>query len=332
MKKTKRILWIVVALVVVSLIALPKILGKKGPDGAAQQPRGQTALQTANVTAIVVTPRPFQQTLTVPGSILANEQVQLKAETSGRIVKLALREGAEAKKGDLLVKINDADLQAQLEKAQAALKLAQNREKRQRSLLEKELISQEEHDIAQAGLTAGIADIDLLKALIAKTEIRAPFDGRVGLKLVSEGAFLSVGSPVADFVKVTPLKIEFSVPERYAGAVALGNSLTFTVHGSKTAYAAKVYARQSAIDEATRTLRVRALCSDAGKNVLPGAFAEVRISLGKNDRTIMVPTQAIVPDMKGQNVFLVKDGKSVKKPVETGERTGLDVQIIKGLS
>jgi membrane fusion protein (multidrug efflux system) len=330
-KKPNYLLWITLALVALAFLALPKLFPKKELDAAAQQPRGKSMIQKTNVSAIVVVPQPFHQNLTIPGSVLASEQVQLKAEASGRIVNLALREGAEAKKGDLLVKINDADLQAQLEKAQATLKLAQDREKRQNTLLEKNLISQEEHDISVKELNAGMADQSLLKALIDKTEIRAPFDGRVGLRLVSVGAYLSIGTPIADFVKTSPLKVEFAVPERYAGDVVQGTGLTFTVHGSDLLHEAKVYARQPAIDEATRTLRVRALCSGTGAGVLPGAFAEVRVPLGRDDKAIMVPTQAIVPDAGGQNVFLVKGGKAIKRPVSTGDRSDLLVQVVKGL-
>jgi membrane fusion protein (multidrug efflux system) len=331
-KKPNYPLWISIILTVLLLLALPKVLMHKNPDNPAQQSRARTTQQIVNVSAVIVRPQLFQQTLTVPGSVLANEQVQLKAETNGRIVKLALKEGAEARKNDLLVKINDADLQAQLEKAKAALKLAQDREKRQNSLFEKNLISQEERDVATKELGVSIAEVDLLKALIDKTEIRAPFDGRIGLRMVSEGSYLSIGAPVADFVKVTPLKIEFSVPERYTAAVVPGALCTFTVNGSMTSHTARVYARQPAIDEATRTLRVRALCNESEKGILPGAFAEVRLPLGKNDSSFMIPSQAIVPDMKGQNVLLVKNGNGIKKPVEIGERTGSDVQVTKGLS
>jgi membrane fusion protein (multidrug efflux system) len=331
-KKPNYLLWTVIVIIALALLALPKLLAKKGPEAAVPQQSGKGKMgQTVAVSATIVRPQRFDQNITVPGTVLANEQVQLKAEASGRIVKLALREGAAAKKGDLLVKINDADLQAQLEKARAAFKLAQDREKRQKSLADKNLISQEDYDLSVKELSAGTADMDLYKALIDKTEIRAPFDGRVGLRLVSEGAYLSIGAPVADFVKTTPLKVEFSVPERYAAYVTPGVALDFTIHGSSVARKAKVYARQPAIDEATRTLRVRALCENSGNEALPGAFAEMRVPIIQTDKALMVPTNAIVPDARGQNVFLVRNGKAVKKPVMTGERSDLAIQVKQGL-
>ncbi|MBN1129788.1 MAG: efflux RND transporter periplasmic adaptor subunit [Chitinispirillaceae bacterium] len=331
MKKPSYFLWITISGIALALLALPKLMGKKEAEASPYGPGNKAMQQSAPVTAMVVRPQPFRRELNVPGSVIANERVQLAAEAAGRIVSLSLREGAHVKKGVLLVKINDADLQAQLEKAHAALKLAQDREKRQKALLAKNLISQEEYDISQKELTAGAADIELLKALIAKTEIRAPFDGRVGLRMVSEGAYLLIGAPVAEFVSTAPHKIEFSVPERYAAAVTEGAVLSFTVHGSDVAHTATVYARQSAIDEATRTLRVRARCTETGRDLLPGAFAEVRFPLSIDEHALLVPTQAIVPDMQGQNLFIVQNGKGIKRRVEVGERTGMLVQVTGGL-
>ncbi len=264
--------------------------------------------------------------------MLANEQVALKAEASGRIVNLALREGAEVAKGDLLVKINDADLQAQLEKARASFKLAQDREARQKTLLAKELISREDYDLSAMELNASRADIDLLGAQIDKTEIHAPFDGRVGLRYVSEGAFVSVGTTIADFVKVRPLKVEFSVPERYAGRIGPGTKLSFTIQGSLAVHNATVYAQQPLIDEATRSLRLRALCNGSESGVLPGAFADVRLTLGENPHAVAVPSKALVPDIKGQKVFLVRERKAFPQPVITGVRDDEDVEIVQGVA
>jgi membrane fusion protein (multidrug efflux system) len=331
-KKKNTPLWITVIVIALALLAVPKLVQKKELEPVTQKTGKGKMNQTVAVPAIIVRQQPFDQSITIPGSVLANEQVQLKAEATGRIVSLALREGASVKKGALLVKINDADLQAQLEKAHAALKLAQDREKRQKSLADKNLISQEEYDLSVKELTVGTADVDLYKALIEKTEIRAPFDGRVGLRLVSEGAFLSIGAPVADFVKTSPVKVEFSVPERYASAIQTGTPLTFTIQGSSRVHTAAVYARQPGIDEATRTLRVRALCTEEAGDLLPGAFAEVKLPIKRETNALMVPTPAIVPDAQGQNVFLIKNNKAVKRQVRTGDRTSAFVEITSGLS
>jgi len=328
----KRMLLIIVISAVVALLALPKLLSGPSKDNAQPKQKGQQPSQLVNVGAVIVQVKPLSENISVPGSVLANEQVELKAEAPGRIVKLALKEGTEAQKGDLLVKINDADLQAQLEKATASFRLAQDRGTRQKTLLAKELISKEDYDVAVKELAAGQADIDLTRAQIDKTEIRAPFDGRVGLKFVSEGAYVSAGDKIADFVSVRPLKIEFSVPERYAGRVGQGSKITFSVQGSQDRFNATVFACQPGIDEATRSLRMRALCREATGNVYPGAFANVGISLGSNPQAIAVPTESVVPDIKGQKVYCVKSGKAVPQTVQTGVRTETLIEIISGLT
>jgi membrane fusion protein (multidrug efflux system) len=328
----KKIFWIAAAIAVVALLAIFKVSQPRRATGGQAIQQGRPAQsQSVAVTARVARAKPLSATIRVPGSVLAGEQVQLRAESAGRIVKLALREGAEAKRGDLLVKINDADLVAQLEKAQAAFNLARDREARQKALLEKGIISREDYDLSAKDLSAGKADINLLRAQIDKTEIRAPFSGRVGLRYVSEGAYVSPGTPVADFVSVRPIKIEFSVPERYAALVPAGTKLTFSVQGSQEAYAATVYARQPAIDEATRSLRMRAVCPNGAAGVLPGAFAEVTLVLGENLRAIVVPSEAIVPDVKGQKVFVVRGGRADAAAVTTGARDGANVEITFGL-
>ena len=331
MLKNKRFMWIAAAVAAAVILLVPRIMHGGRPGEKHVQQAASSGTQTVNVGVHIARFRPLNETSTVPGTVLASEQVVLKAEASGRIIRLALREGAEVKKNDLLVKIYDTDLLAQLDKANAALKLSQDREKRQKTLLEKGMISQDDYDLITKELSSSRADINLLEAQIAKTEIRAPFDGRVGLKMVSEGAYLSAGTPIADFVKTRPLKLEFSVPERYAARMTIGMAVTFTVRGSSVSHAAEVYALQPMIDEATRTLRVRAVCGGRETGVTAGAFAEVTLRFGGNDSALIVPAPALVPDINGQNVFIVKDGKAVKSPVTIGVRDDHDVEIARGV-
>jgi membrane fusion protein (multidrug efflux system) len=331
MHKYKRLFWIAAAVSVAALIVVPRIITGGQASGKKQKNAAVQGRQKVNVGVHIARFRPLNEMSTVPGTVLASEQVVLKAEASGRIIKLALREGAEVKKNDLLVKIYDTDLLAQLDKANAALKLSQDREKRQKTLLEKGMISQDDYDLMIKELSSSKADINLLEAQIAKTEIRAPFDGRVGLKMVSEGAYLSAGTPIADFVKTRPLKLEFSVPERYAARMAIGMTVNFTVRGSSVPHAAQVYALQPMIDEATRTLRARAVCGGRETGVTAGAFAEVTLRFGGNDSALVVPAPALVPDINGQNVYIVKDGKAVKSPVSIGVRDDHDVEIAGGV-
>lgn len=332
MQNHRRLFWIMTVIAVAALLVILRIISGSPSDPKQGKQAAAPGMQRVNVGVYVARTRPLNETVTVPGTVQASEQVLLKAEASGRIIQLALREGAEVKKNDLLVKIYDADLLAQLQKAKAALKLSQDREKRQGTLLEKGMISQDDYDLTVKELSVSKADVDLLEAQIAKTEIRAPFDGRVGLKMVSEGAYLSAGTPIADFVKTRPLKIEFSVPERYAGKVGVNSKILFSIQGSPTRYSATVFACQPGIEEATRSLRMRALCRDAAGNVYPGAFANVEIALGSNPLAIVVPTESVVPDIAGQKVYLVKAGKAVSQAVTTGVRNETTVEITRGLS
>jgi membrane fusion protein, multidrug efflux system len=332
MKKNKRLLVAMTALMVAALLVTARVVTGGAPDAKSKTSAAAPGMQKVSVGMYIAEPRPLIETSVVPGTVMASEQVVLKAEASGRITQLALKEGTEVKKNDLLVKIYDADLQAQLQKARAELKLSQDREKRQKTLLEKNMISQEEYDQVIKELSVSEADIDLLAAQIAKTEIRAPFDGRVGLRMVSEGAYLSVGTPIADFLKIRPLKIEFAVPERFAGKIGVDSKILFSIQGSPVRYSATVFACQPGIEEATRSLRMRAVCRDAAGNVYPGAFANVEIALGSNPHAIVVPTESVVPDISGQKVYLVKSGKAVPQAVTTGVRNEATVEITEGLS
>ena len=332
MKISKKTTWILAGLLVVALLAVPRLLPRKAEAPHAAPGKGKApAGQIVSVGVKVVRAGPISETMKVPGTVIPNEQVELKAEASGRIVRLLLREGTPVKKGGLLLKIYDADLQAQLAKATAAFKLAEVNEVRQKTLLEKELISRADYDYSQKELAASRADIELVNAQIVKTEVRAPFDGQVGLKYVSEGAFVSAGTKIADFVGTRPLKVEFSVPERYAGRIGQGTVVRFSVQGSATEHPARVFALQPSIDEASRTLRMRAVCTDGAQDVVPGSFAEVNVSFGEKTEAVTVPSEAVVPDIKGQKVYLVRAGRAAAVPVTTGVRDARDVEIASGI-
>jgi membrane fusion protein (multidrug efflux system) len=286
----------------------------------------------ATVTIYIVKTRPIEDRIVSSGTIMANEQVELKSEASGRIEKLNIKEGTPVKKGQLLVKINDSDLQAQLFKAKAAYNLAKDQENRQKRLLEREVISTEDYQTSLKELESGGADIELINAQIRKTEIRAPFDGIIGLRYVSEGAYVTSGTQIADLISLSPLKIEFSVPERYFGNVKPGTKLTFTIQASQKSYSAHVYAVEPKIDESTRTVLVRGFCENPDGNVAPGAFAKVELVLSTNNNAVVVPSEALVPDMVGQKVFRVSGGKALSSTVRTGIRTESMVEITQGLS
>jgi membrane fusion protein (multidrug efflux system) len=329
----KSVLWISIVIAIVAALAIPKLLpalSEKGPGTSAAS--GAKAKPKVPVGALVLRPIDYQERISIPGSMLASEQVEIKSETSGRIIGLYVKEGGTVSKGQLLVKINDADLQAQLQKAAATLRLASIKENRTRDLLVKGLVSQEEYDAISAQLQSNMADSALLAAQIAKTDIRAPFAGRVGLKNISPGEYLSSGSSIISIVAERPLKVEFSLAEKYFSRINVGDTLALSVDGSIKQYHATVFAKEPAIDEATRTVRVRAVCLDPDNSLAPGTYVQVSAVLGNRPATLMVPTQALVPDIAGWKVFVISKASAMPRPVITGVRDSAQVEILSGLT
>jgi len=327
MKKT--IITIVVIVAVIALLALPKYF--KSKQEAKPATGSSPAAQTLNVEATVIKPVTFDKKLIVTGSILANESVELKSETSGKILKIYFVEGQAVKKGDLLVKIDDDELLAQLDKQKANKKLNEDNEFRQRKLLEKEAISQEEYDNALNRLKTTEADIRLLQAQLAKTTMRAPFNGYIGFRFVSEGAFISPSLVITTLYNLDPAKIEFSIPAKHAARVSVGNKIFFTIENDTTTYSGLVYAVESQIEASTRTLKIRASTPNPNKKMLPGQFVSIQLVLDHLVNAIMVPTEAVVPQQDGNKVFILKGGKVTEVSVSAGERTERTLEILGGL-
>ena len=285
-----------------------------------------------NVRAVVMGEQSLTDGLYVSGSLVPDEEVSLTFETAGKITEILFREGSQVAKGDLLAKINDAPLQAQLRRQQAQVKLMQDRVYRAKALLAKEAVSQEAVQEAEANLQALQADIDGVKAQIAQKELRAPFAGVIGLRQVSTGAYVTTTTPVATLTKNRPLKVEFSVPERYAGTLEPGTELTFTAEGDLTPRDAKVYAFDSRVDSDTRTYTVRALYANTDGKLVPGRYVNVNLTTRHYDKTLAVPSEAIVSEVGIDKVFVCRNGKAEPVEISKGLRTGAQVQVLKGLS
>lgn len=301
-------------------------LSKKNPPSSG---RSRGAL---NVTAQIIRQDLLVDNHYTTGTLLPDEEVDLTFGASGKVVAIYFTEGTKVKKGDLLGKVYDGHLQAQLKKLEAQLILAESRVFRQNALLAKDAVSQEAYEQAKTELAAIGADIDLVKSNISLTELYAPFDGVIGLRNLSEGAYASVNAVVAKLTKISPLKIAFSVPERYATEIQEGTNLTFTIDGVLRSYDAKVYATDSKVDVNTRTLTVRALYANSDEALLPGRFANVELKIREMPNAISVPTEALVPEMGVDKVFLFRSGTAQPVEVKTGLRTASRIQIILGLS
>ena len=288
--------------------------------------------QALNVRGVVIGEQLITDALAMSGSLVPDEEVSLSFETSGKITDIYFKEGSMVEKGQLLAKINDAPLQAELRRKEAQLRLMQDRVFRAKALLEKEAVSKEAFQEAEANLSALKAEIDGVKAEIAQTELRAPFSGVIGLRQVSVGAYATTQTAVAMLTKRSPLKVEFSVPERYAGTLPDGASLEFTVEGDLTPRMAKVYASDSRVDENTRTFTVRALYDNKDGKLVPGRYASVRLTTREYSNALAVPSEAIVSEMGIDKVYLYRNGKAEPVEITKGLRTDAQVQVLRGLS
>lgn len=329
MKKT--IITVVVVVAVVALLALPKLNLFKGSKQTGPV-AGNPAAQALTVDATIVKPVAFDRKLIVTGSILANELVELKAEVSAKVMNIYFTEGQAVKKGDMLLKMDDVELMAQLEKQKANRKLNEDIEFRQRKLLEKDAISQEEYDNALNRLKTTDADIRLLEAQLAKTTLRAPFDGYIGVRFVSEGAFISPSLVIATLYNLNPAKLEFSIPAKHASRVSVNSKIFFTIENDTTKYTGLVYAVEPQIESSTRTLKIRARTPNPNKKMLPGQFVSIQLVLEHLSSAIMVPTEAVVPVQDGNKIYVLKGGKATESMVSAGERTDRTLEILRGIN
>jgi membrane fusion protein (multidrug efflux system) len=271
-------------------------------------------------------------TVFTTGTVLANEKIDLRPEVSGRVTGIFFEEGSVVPKGKLLLKINDSDLQAQLKRNEAQGQMLKDDEYRQKKLLEIKAISQEEYDMAYNQLMVNQADRQLLEAQIAKTEIVAPFTGKVGLRLVSPGSFLASNTIIATLQQLDPVKIEFDIPEKYSSFVAEGLDVSFSVENLDSVFTGQVYALESSITQETRTLKVRARCSNPKFILKPGTFARIHLTLERFEEAIKIPSEAVITEINGSFAFICKGGKAKYIPVKTGIRTEDEIQITDGLS
>ena len=296
---------------------------------ADTQPKG--GKKVLEVSARIISPRLLTDEIPVIGRLVPDEEVQLSFETSGKITDIYFQEGSSVKKGTLLAKVNDAQLQAQLARLEAQVPLAKERVYRQSTLLQRDAVSKEALEIVKTELATLNADIEKTKAQIEQTELRAPFDGVIGLRQVSVGSYASPSTVVARLTSVTPIKIEFSVPERYASEVKRGTNLEFTVEGKLEAFKAQVYATEASLDAETHTLLVRALYPNANGELLSGQYAGIRLKQKEVADAIAIPSEAIVPEMGKNKVFVCRNGNAEPVDVVTGIRTDSEIQIVSGL-
>ncbi len=330
--------WITIVLIlfVTGIILYPKLkpVFKSSSEGvpASRGPgMGGGGSQALLASGYVIVPTNMSELIISTGSLIPDEEVELSFETSGKVVGIYFQEGTRVKKGTLLAKINDRPLQAQLLKLQAQRKLVEEREFRQRQLLDRDAISRESYDQVATELQTLAADILLVEARISETELKAPFDGIVGLRMISEGAFATTQTKIVRLVKISPLKIEFSISERYSGEISPGYPISFAIDGIEKSFTARVYAVDPKVDPDTRTIVARALYPNTDEELKPGRYARVRALLSQIDSAVSIPTQAVIPEMEGEKVFILRNGKAEQVRITTGLRTESLIQIKTGL-
>jgi len=323
----KRIVTIAAVVVTAGVLILLFTFPKKQKNDLSQ-----TNKEQREVNGFIVKPTLLVKEISVSGSLLPNEEVELRNEVAGRVVSLYLPEGKFVKQGTLLVKLFDDDLQAQLSKLKSQLSFQEQIYNRQSELMKVNGISRNEYEQAGFQVNSIKADIEAIMAQIRKTQIIAPFDGIIGLRNISPGAFVSTSTLLATIRSESRLKLDFNVPEKYATNIQPGMKVSFTLFNQNEIFYATVIATERGINSNTRNLKVRALVDNQSGTLIPGAFATVSLELGKSDSAIMVPTQAIIPQAQSKSLIIAKNGNAHFVTVKTGIRKSTMVEITEGIA
>lgn len=284
-----------------------------------------------SVQGMVLQPQRFADNVKLSGTLEANEEIELRSEISGVVESINFDEGAKVNKGQVLFRVNDIELRAQLSKVKTAQQLASENQRRAKLLLEKQAISQEEFEVSSADFESARAQSDLIAAQLSKTTVRAPFSGTIGLRSISKGTYVTPTTPIANLVNTSQLKLTFAIPEKYVSQMKVGTLLTFTTSNSREAYTAKIYAIEPQVDIATRTLRMRALVENKEGQLYPGTFANVTLPLETVEDALLVPTEALIPIQNGKKIFVMDHGKAKEVVVETGARNDSVIRVLSGI-
>lgn len=285
----------------------------------------------ARVEVFVVTPTTLLQDIEMPGSLIPAEETELHPEVSGRVTGIYFKEGSQVGQGAMLVKLYDGDLQAQLSKLRVQLRVAQETLGRYEALLKINGVSQQEYEVYKLSVNNIQADMSIVQTNIARTQLRAPFSGKLGLRNISIGAYITPATTISTLRKVNQLKLEFTVPEKYGSGMKPGNEVVFAADNNEKTYRARIIATENNIAEETRSLRVRAMVDRPDAQLLAGAFVKVKIPLGQNDAALMIPSQAVIPKARNKEVILYRGGVAAVATVTTGIRDSSMVEITSGL-
>ncbi len=297
-----------------------------------KKPAGPSVIKPpSKVDAYIVSPKILSQNIEMPGSLIPAEETELHPEISGRVTGIYFTEGSNVSQGAVLVKLYDGDLQAQLNKLRVQLKVAQETQLRYEALLKINGVSQQEYEMYKLSVNNIQADMSIVQTSISKTSLRAPFSGRLGLRNISNGAYITPATTISTLRKINQLKLEFTVPEKYGSSMKLGSKVEFTLDNNEKTYSAKIIATENNIAEESRSLRVRAMVEKPDAQLVAGSFAKVKIELGQNDAALMIPSQAVIPKARNKEVIVYRSGTASMEVVTTGIRDSAMVEITSGL-
>lgn len=267
------------------------------------------------------------------GTLISNESVVLRPEIAGLVTEVAFEEGTQVEQGDLLFGLDDSIYQAELEDARARLLLSERNYERARDLYDRGAGTARSRDEAEAELRTARAAVKLATARLEKTQIHAPFSGVVGLRHVSEGDYVEAGEDLVNLEEIQPLKVDFSIPERYLANLEVGQRVQVSADAFPgEGFAGEVYASNPQIDVNGRSIAVRARIENRERRLRPGLFVRVRLELGRNETAIVIPEQALVPRDRDIFVYKVADDTATLTKVTTGQRRFGKVEIVEGLT
>jgi len=294
-----------------------------GKPGGFAMPVEVSAVTTGTVTVDV----------SAVGTLLADESVMVRPEIIGRIETIHFAEGQRAEKGTALVSLDASEYRSQVAQSEAAVKLAQLKFNRTKDLLQKNLSSQQQYDEDAAVLEAAQAKLALDQDRLAKTVIRAPFTGQVGLRMVSPGAMVLPGQDLASLEDIAQLKMDFRIPEIYLPEIKTGLGLTLTSDAFPgQVFKGKVYAIAPSIEESSRSILLRARVANERGLLRPGMFAKVTLRLAQREKALLVPEEALWPMGQELFVYRVVDGKAMLSKIKIGQRLKGQVEVLGGVS
>jgi membrane fusion protein, multidrug efflux system len=303
---------------------------KSNKEEKKNQPSTNAAPPTG-AEGYVIIPQTISNDIEVPGSLVPYEETAIHPEVSGKVTGIFFKEGSVISKGATLIKLYDGDLQAQLQKLAIQLKIARKTEERQSELLKISGISQQDYDLSLLQLNNIEADMNIIRTSIAKTNIKAPYSGRLGLRNISMGAYVTTQTIITTLRQLNELKLVFTVPEKYGPLMQPGQTVHFMIEGHPDQFPARVIATENNIAEETRSLMVKAVVDKHDDRLVAGSFAKVKLTLGKDAMALMAPTQAIIPQARNKKIIVYRNGSAVFETVTTGIRDSSRVEITSGL-